>query len=151
MRNRRVLVQVDTLDQFKYLLDGGLQVPAKFAHGGVTPENRDSVPVEYWKSDPNDLVARFDAGEFPVLVGTSTIGMGTDILSCDIIVNLVGLTSEIEISQNAGRGTRLFEGKKECLYVDYDVTNIEKLHKHALVRKRIYNSIYGKCQVLEAK
>jgi superfamily II DNA or RNA helicase len=150
-KGKRVLVQIDSLDQFKRLLDGGLAVEAKFAHGGVTPLNRDSVPPEHWKSDPNDLVERFDKGEFPVLVGSSAIGTGTNLQSCDFIVNLIGLGSEIEICQNAGRGTRLFPGKTSCYYLDYDVTNIEQLHKHSLKRKKIFNTIYGNCTVLEAK
>ena len=150
-KGKRVLVQIDSLDQFKSLLDGGLQVEAKFAHGGVTALNKDSVPQEHWKSDPNELIERFDKGEFPVLVGSSAIGCGSDVKSCNVIINLVGCSSEIEICQNAGRGTRLFPGKTECLFVDYDVTNVEILHKHSLKRKKIFNSIYGNCTVLEAK
>jgi superfamily II DNA or RNA helicase len=144
-------VQIDSLDQFVYLLAAGLQVEAKFAHGGVTAINKGTVPEAYWKSDPNNLVNRFDKGEFPVLVGSSAIGTGSDIKSCNVIVNIIGLGSEIEICQNAGRGTRLFPGKIDCLFVDYDVTNVEILHKHSLKRKKIFNSIYGNCTVLEAK
>jgi superfamily II DNA or RNA helicase len=150
-RKRRVLVQVDTLDQFKSLLDGGLKVEARFAHGGCTLANKDSVPEAYRKSDPSKLVEQFDQGEFPVLIGTSVIGTGSDICSCDFIVNLVGLGSEIEICQNAGRGTRLFPGKKECFYVDYDVANVECLTKHSAKRRKIFNSIYGNCTRLDAK
>jgi superfamily II DNA or RNA helicase len=150
-KGKRVLVQIDSLDQFGYLLAAGLQVEAKFAHGGVTAINKGTVPEAYWKSDPNNLVNRFDKGEFPVLVGSSAIGTGSDIKSCNVIVNIIGLGSEIEICQNAGRGTRLFPGKIDCLFVDYDVTNVEILHKHSLKRKKIFNSIYGNCTVLEAK
>jgi superfamily II DNA or RNA helicase len=150
-KGRRVLVQIDSLDQFQYLLKGGLAVESRFAHSGVTPINRDSVPKEYWKSDPNKLVLEFDAGVFPVLVATSVLGTGSDIKSCSLIVNLIGLSSEIEISQNAGRGTRLFPGKSDCVFIDYDVFNVEILHKHSLKRRKIYDSIYGKCEILEAK
>jgi superfamily II DNA or RNA helicase len=152
-KNRRVLVQVDTLDQFKRLLDGGLKVKAQFAHGGCTSANKGNVPEEYRKSDPNKLVEQFDKGEFPVLVGTSVIGTGSDICSCDFIVNLIGLGSEIEICQNAGRGTRLSPAtnKKECFYIDYDVSNIECLTKHSAKRRKIFNSIYGNCTRLDAK
>jgi superfamily II DNA or RNA helicase len=143
-------VQIDSLDQFRYLLDSGLAVEARFAHGGVTAENKDKVPEAYWKSDPNKLVLEFDNGDYPVLVATSVLGTGSDIKSCSLIVNLIGLTSEIEISQNAGRGTRLFPGKTDCVYVDYDVFNIEILHKHSLKRRKIFNSIYGNCEILEA-
>jgi superfamily II DNA or RNA helicase len=158
VKNKRVLVQVDTLDQFKYLLDGGLSVEARFAHGGVTKDNKATVPEAHWKSDPMDLVEKFDNGEFPVLVGTSAIGTGVDVKRCNVIINLVGLSSEIEITQNIGRGTRLFPGKTECVYIDYDVieNNAEDgrlwvLSRHAAKRREIFNSIYGECKILEVK
>jgi superfamily II DNA or RNA helicase len=149
-KRRRVLVLVDTVDQFQYLLDAGLVVPARFAHGGVTAANRNTVPTEHWKSNPKELVKSFDAGEYPVLVGTSCIGIGTDIKSADFIVSIVGLTSEIEISQGIGRGTRLFPGKTSCIYNDYWVTGIDCLERHAEKRREIFNSIYGTCKVLNA-
>ena len=150
-RNKRVLVQVDTVDQYAYLLQGGLKVKSFFAHGGVTKENRDTVPQEHWKCDPQKLVEQFDNGEFPVLVGTSCIGTGTDIKSVDMIVNIVGLTSPIEISQNAGRGTRKFEGKEECVYVDYCVTGCDVTERHAAKRRDVFDSIYGKCKIIDAQ
>jgi superfamily II DNA or RNA helicase len=149
-KGRRVLVLVDGVGQFKRLLDGGLSVPAKFAHGGTTKDNRGEVPEEFWKSDPMALVEEFDNGKFPVLVGTSCIGMGVDTKSVDFIVSIVGFTSEIEVSQSAGRGTRLFPGKTECHYHDYWVTNIEEMDRHAKKRMEIFNSIYGECRVMEA-
>ena len=150
-KSRRVLVLVDGIGQYQRLLDGGLKVPSMFAHGGVTPKNRKEVPKDHWKSDPMQLVKDFDAGKFPVLVGTSCIGMGTDTKSADLVINIVGMTSEIEVSQGVGRGTRLFPGKKDCIYVDYDVYNIERIHRHAEKRIEIFNSIYGNCKILEAK
>jgi superfamily II DNA or RNA helicase len=150
-KNRRVLVLVDGVGQFKRLLDAGLQVPAKFAHGGVTKDNKSEVPEAFWKSDPMELVESFDRGEFPVLVGTSCIGMGTDIKSADFIISIVGFTSETEVSQSAGRGTRLFPGKTDCHYHDYWVENIEETDRHAKKRLEIFNSIFGNCRIMEAK
>ena len=98
-----------------------------------------------------ELVASFDRGEYPVLIGTSCIGMGTDIKSVSCIVDLVGLTSEIRLRQGVGRGTRLFEGKTDCVYNDYSVKNIEKLLKHSKTRKKILNGIYPPVITKEAK
>ena len=142
---------VDGLGQFKRLLNGGLIVPAKFAHAGVTKTNQKEVPKEYWKSDPMLFVEQFDKGEFPVLVGTSCIGIGVDVCSADFIVSIVGLTSEIEISQGAGRGTRKFPGKIDCHYHDYCIANIEKLARHGKIRREIFDSIYGQCRIMEVK
>jgi|WetSurMetagenome_2_1015567.scaffolds.fasta_scaffold77449_2 superfamily II DNA or RNA helicase len=147
-KNRRVLVLIDHVDQFQYLINGGLTVPRQFAHGTLTEDNKPSVPKEYWKSDPSALVDAFDRGEFPVLVGTSCIGMGTDIKSVDCIVSLTGSSSEIEIPQNAGRGTRLFANKKDCVYNDYGVVNVPVMANMAAKRRRIFDSIYGTCQTI---
>ena len=150
-RGKRCLIQVDTVDQYALLLRGGLTPTSKFAHGGVTKENRDTVPEAHWKVDPQKLVEQFDKGDFSVLVGTSCIGTGTDIKSVDMIVNLVGLASAIEVSQNAGRGTRLFDGKKECLYVDYLVVGNDVTERHGAKRREIFDSIYGKCRIIDAQ
>jgi len=150
-KGRRALVLVDTVDQYKLLLDGGLSVVSKFAHGPLTRENKESVPQSEWKNETQDLIKRFDGGEFQVLVGTSVIGMGVDCKSPDLLINLVGLTSEVEIRQGIGRLTRLFDGKKDSIYIDYDVVNIDLMHRHAAKRRKIYNSVYGKCQIMVAK
>ncbi len=143
-KGRRVLVLVDEFEQFGKLLKlGGLSVPVKFAHGGVDAKTKKKVPKEHWKSDPGELVKAFDRGEFPCLVGTSCIGMGTDIKSASFIIDLVGLKAETRLRQNAGRGTRLFPGKEDCVYVDYDVLNVEKLTKHAAARAEVFEEIYG--------
>jgi superfamily II DNA or RNA helicase len=140
-KNRKVLVLVDTVDQYQMLLNGGLAVDSRFAHGPLS-DNKDTVPQSQWKA--------FDKNEFPVLVGTGCISMGTDVKSADFLVNIVGLTSEIEVSQGVGRGTRLFPGKVDCQYHDYWVTNIDAMDRHAKKRKKIFESIYGQCKVLEA-
>jgi len=148
-KKRRVLVLVDTVDQYQRLLDGGLTATSMFGHGPLTKDNRDLVPVAQRNFHPMDLVADFDLGKFPVLVATGALSCGTDIRSADLLVNIVGLTSEIETRQGVGRGTRLFPGKTDTIYIDYDVYNCDIMHRHAEKRFRIYNEIYGSCKVLE--
>jgi superfamily II DNA or RNA helicase len=143
-RGRRVLVLVDEFEQFSRLMKiGKLDIPTKFAHGGVDKKTKKKVPQEHWKSNPGELVKAFDRGEFPCLVGTSCIGMGTDIKSASFIIDLVGLKAEIRLRQNAGRGTRLFPGKTDCVYVDYNVFNVDTLAKHAAARAKVFEDIYG--------
>ena len=149
-RGRKVLVLVDTVDQYKRLIDGGIMVDSRFAHGPLS-DNRDTVPESQWKLKPMDLVREFDLGKFPVLVGTGAVSIGTDIRSADFLINLVGLSSEVETRQGIGRGTRLFPGKVNTIVVDYDVWNNPVTHRHALKRKKIYNEVYGECKVLDAR
>jgi superfamily II DNA or RNA helicase len=150
-KNRRALVLVDTVDQYRFLLDGGLNVPSRFAHGPLSKDNRDTVPEDQWKLEPMDLVKEFDEGKFSVLVATGCVSIGTDIKSADLLINIVGLTSEIEIRQGIGRGTRLFPGKSDTVYIDYDVYNKEVLTRHAMKRRKIFDSVYGTCKVMDAK
>lgn len=142
---RRVLVLVDELDQYRKLMQYGKLNPAsvRFAHGGMDKETRKDYPEEVHKSDPMALVKSFDKGDYSTLIGTSCISVGTDIKSASLIVDLIGLTSEIRVRQGVGRGTRLFPGKTDCWYVDYKVSNIDKLAKHAKERARIFEDIYG--------
>lgn len=140
---RRALVLVEEMGQFAQLQKAGLEVEARFAHGGVDAKNRKLVPEAHWKSDPMALVEAFDRGDYPCLVGTSCIGIGTNIRSASFIIDLVGGKSEIRLRQSVGRGTRLFPGKTDCIYNDYSLWNIPMLQKQAAVRAKIFESIYG--------
>lgn len=150
---RQVVILVKEVEQLSYLLPY-FRHPVKFAHGGVTATtyhpngkvkkqgNREKIPEEYWESDPNDLVERFNRKEFPILIGTSCITTGTDIQTVEAIVYLQGGKSEIQVKQSIGRGTRKPEGKTDCYFIDFDVTNIESLHRHAEGRREIYEDVY---------
>ena len=142
-KGRKVLVLIDEVGQFASLVRAGMDLPVLFAHGGLNKENREDVPEAHWKSDPMDFVARFDRGEVPVLVGSSCIGMGTDVRSADFIVDLVGLASEVRVRQSVGRGTRLYPGKTGCIVNDYCVENIDVLRNQARKRAAIFDDIYG--------
>jgi superfamily II DNA or RNA helicase len=139
--DRPTVILIREVEQFALLLPH-IRHKVAFAHGGLTKDNRGNIPQEYWESDPNDLVERFNAGEFPILVGTSCIVTGTDIRNVKTILFLRGGKSEIDIKQSVGRGTRKPAGKEDCFFVDFDVTNVDVCHRHAEVRKQTYQSIY---------
>lgn len=146
--NHPVLILVDEFEQFAHLLPH-LKHKVAFAHGGVTKDNSKYIPAEYHKSDPNALVEQFNNLEIPILVGTSCISTGTDIRSVKTIIFLMGGKSETQIKQSVGRGTRLFEGKKDFKFYDFDVANIPMVHRHATERVMIYDGIYGPVNRME--
>jgi superfamily II DNA or RNA helicase len=153
-KGRRVLILVAEVEQFKYLMKAGvLELGVGFAHGGgLKKEQKEELPKQFHKSDPMQLVEDFDNGKFPVLVGTSCISIGTNLKSPSCTINLVGLTSEIQVRQGViGRGTRLFPGKIDNIINDYFITNNEKLLTHAKKRIKIYNSVYGKVTMMSVK
>ena len=160
LRGQRILVLVEEIEQFSKLLPL-LKVKAQFAHGGVTKLNKGKLAKDYHDSDTQALVDAFDRGEFPVLVGTSCIGTGTDILSPETVVYLQGSTSAIQVPQAVGRGTRrgfvYSDGhvKKAFNFVDFMpiITNSdvndgvpgEKMsipYRHALARVKLYENLY---------
>jgi superfamily II DNA or RNA helicase len=137
-----ILVLTEEVEQFTKLLPY-LRHKAAYAHGPLNEENRQKVPAEYWESDPNDLVARFNALEFPVLVGTSCISTGTDVKAVKVLIYWQGGKSEIQVCQAIGRGTRLTPVKKSCAIFDIDITNVRIVHNHAMARSAIYDDLYG--------
>lgn len=141
---KQVLVLVDELEQFTYL-NGLLKVQVKFAHG--SSDKPDTLPKEFWVSDPSRFVKEFNNEEFPVLVGTSCICTGTDLKANEVTIYLRGGRSEIEVMQGAcGRSTRKFtfkDGRKKtrCLVIDVDVDNVKVTHRHSESRRKIYQDI----------
>lgn len=146
----QVLILIDEVTQFQHLVPF-LRAEVGFAHGGVTKVNRDSVPKQFWDSDPEELVERLNAGSLPVLVGTSCISIGTDIRTPKTLINLQGGTSEVKIRQAIGRGTRRENGvKEEFNYWDFkikvrhpEMDDFESItERHALIRESIYHDVY---------
>lgn len=140
--NRPVLILIEEFEQFTNLLPY-LRGDVRFAHGGVSAETKTKIPEAYWESDPTALVDQFNDGKFPILIGTSCISTGTDIKAVKTCVYLQGGKSEIQIKQAVGRVTRLAKDKTDCIFVDFDVENVDIMDRHAGVRRDIYNDIYG--------
>lgn len=95
-------------------------------------------------TDPTLLVERFNRGDLPHLVGTSCIGVGTDIRPPGpmAIFWLGGGKSEVEFPQAVGRGTRR-QGKDEFWFWDVDVANVADLHERADARRAMMADIWA--------
>jgi superfamily II DNA or RNA helicase len=98
--------------------------------------------------DPTRLVEAFNKGQERVLIGTSVIGEGTDIIPVDVLFLLCGGASKGVVVQNIGRGLRLSPGKKVVLVFDYAVAveqngslKTELLSKHASRRAEWFEEI----------
>jgi superfamily II DNA or RNA helicase len=147
----QVLILVEHVDQLQFLLPT-FRHEIGFAHGGLNRDNRDEVDPRFHDSDPDELVARFNKGELPILVGTSCISTGTDIQTAKTVINLQGGQSEVKIRQAIGRGTRRVEGKTEFNYHDFyvqlpdcchDDQGLSSIERHAIARRDIFDSVYG--------
>lgn len=145
----QVLILIDEVTQFQHIWPY-LKHVTGFAHGGTTKTNSATVPPQFHKSDPEQLVEELNEGKLPILVGTSCISIGTDIRTPKTIINLQGGTSEVKIRQAVGRGTRKIPGKDQFNYWDFCIKvfnpadhDFEAItHRHALTRAAIYRDIF---------
>lgn len=151
-----VVILVEELEQFSKLLPHFKTDKSKiaFAHGPLTKDTKKLVPEAYHASDAKELVAKFNAGELEILVGTSCIATGTDILVAEAGIYLMGGKSEIKVKQGLGRGTRgghlgtvfnPWTGKQKLTYthVDFDVEDGGTVHRHAEARYALYTETYA--------
>lgn len=153
------VILVEELEQFTHLLPH-LKHKVAFAHGPLTKDTKKLIPAEYHDAKPGDLVEQFNRGEIPILVGTSCISTGTDIRVVEAMIYLQGKSSEIKVKQAVGRDTRGGEkgfvvnpetGKKkvDCIHVDFDVVNVDLVHRHAGIRAGFYEEIYGPVDMVD--
>lgn len=158
---RPTIILVEELEQFSRLLPY-LKHEVKFAHGPLTAESKKHVAKQYQDDKPNDLVEQFNAGKIPILVGTSCITTGTDLQVVGATIYLMGKSSEIKTKQAVGRDTRgglnsfvynpwTKEQKLDCIHVDFDIVNIENLHRHSLMRRAYYEEIYGPVETVDMR
>ena len=136
-----VLVLIEEVEQFSKLLPY-IEHEVGFAHGPLNDTNKNFVPEAYRESDPINLVKRFNEGSLKVLIGTSCIATGTDILPAKFLVYLQGGQSEIQVKQAIGRGTRKPPGKDVFTVLDVNVSNIDILNRHYKQRKAYYEELY---------
>lgn len=76
--------------------------------------------------DRGSALERFRSGEFRILCSVDTLTTGWDFPALDCIVCLRPTTASNLWVQILGRGTRLAEGKKNCLLLDF-VGNLQRL------------------------
>lgn len=147
---KRPLILMQEVDQFRRLAKHVDLSKVGFAHSGLKDsDQKKGIPTEFHKSDPTALVEAFDGGRLPVLVGTQCIGVGTNIKTADFGIDLVNDSSEVRLSQNIGRCTRVHGGKTQFWYTSYGVSNVPMLARQAEKRAKIMDSIYGPVNIQE--
>jgi superfamily II DNA or RNA helicase len=151
MYNVPVFIAIDHIEQFKYLFPH-LSYKFGFAHGGVTAKNKQHINPEFHKSNPTELVEKFNNHEIPLLIGTGCIGFGTDTRETKVIINLQAGKSPIKFMQLVGRGTRITPTKKEMFwFIDFDVENVDLISNQLEARIGIYRSIYDNVSLLKSE
>jgi len=72
--------------------------------------------------DREERINKFKSGKVKYFIGVMAIYKGLDIPSVDCITNMRPTRSKSFYCQLAGRGVRYFEGKLDCLFLDYGQT-----------------------------
>ena len=137
---RPTFILVDEIDQYPELAKY-LKHPSVFAHACSDVKRLEKLGLK--KSNPLEVVDRFNRGEFPILVGTSAVGTGVDVRIPRAGVYFAGGMSEISVRQGMGRMTRLVDGKTDFVWLDIDVVDHPSMHRHAAKREEIYRRIHS--------
>ncbi len=150
-QQKPVLILIDEIEQFVRLLPF-LKHPVQFACGNLSKENRAIVPPEYQLFETDELVKAFNEGQYPILVGTSAVAMGTDFQVPEVGIYLVGGRSQIELWQRFGRMTRgganstvvnPWTGVQKTSFDWYDYcVEQDTTERHAKERVRTYEKFF---------
>lgn len=95
-------------------------------------------------SDVNQICKNFNEGKTLVVIGTSAVSTGTNFLPVRLTINWQANQAETKIKQGAiGRSTRIHKpsGKTEAKIVDFRVTDIPQLVRHANKRAQYYKEV----------
>lgn len=90
----------------------------------------------------DQMLARFSAGEVPVLVASSILNVGVDLPILTAAVNAAAGDSRVAARQKPGRGLRLYPGKACFWFIDYLDDEPHYFRKHSITRRFTYKSIF---------
>jgi len=117
--------------------------------------NRIGPVYEYARggTDTDKICSDFNSGKIMCVVGTSAVSTGTNFRPVQLTINWQGGKAETKFKQGViGRSTRIHpeSGKTSCRIIDFRVTNISMLKRHANARISLYKDI-GPVKFVEYK
>lgn len=93
------------------------------------------------KADRKNIIKRFKSKQIKYIVNVSVLTKGFDAPHVDLIAILRATESVALLQQIIGRGLRLYDGKKDCLILDY----AENIERHSPDGDIFNPSIKNKC------
>ena len=97
--------------------------------------------------DNESLQVAFNKRQLGILMGTSTIGTGTDLLPVTMQFNLMGGSDRANVEQVRGRGLRSdpdengVARKTTMTQIDFDFVKNKLLHRQCLAREKVYAEV----------
>ncbi len=110
---RGVIVFAATVQHAKEIMESLPPENSRIIHGATKPKEREQIIKDY------------KAMQFKYLVNVSVLTTGFDAPHVDVVVVMRATESVSMMQQIFGRGLRLFDGKRDCLILDY-AKNIER-------------------------
>ena len=130
---KSILILVDEKEHGEKLL--ALMPDAGFVMGGG--------------SDNDDLLKAFNQRKLKILIGTSTIGEGTDTIPVDVLIELQGGASASQTIQVDGRALRNdpdpdtgISRKPTTLIIDFDFPDCDMLHRYCAARIKVHKKVW---------
>jgi len=114
------------------------------SHGEFLKEN---LPEAILLSGKDNLKVRLEAiekfkkGEIKTLIASSIFTQGISINNIELMINVSGGKSEIEVLQRLGRSLRKSEGKEYALVYDFFDKGNKFTEKHSLQREHLYKKV----------
>jgi superfamily II DNA or RNA helicase len=102
--NWQTIVFVDHIEDHLVNLYKHLPNGAKYLHRGTSKKKLGAYALTNTQQDK--IIEEFKANEFQTLLATDAFRAGVDVPNCRVVVQAAGGTSEIEILQEAYRGSR---------------------------------------------
>ena len=142
----QALVFVDHIDDHLIPLYAHMPMGTKYLHRGTSKKELGTFALS--NKQQNDIIAEFKNNEFQTLMATDAFRAGVDIPNLRVVVQASGGTSEIELLQEAYRGSRILPPamqaefgvtpKTHFVLVDFMDTHDTTLENMSLKRKEIY-------------
>lgn len=131
----QTLVFVDHIEDHLMSLYKEMPMGTKFLHRG-SDKSLGSFALS--PSQQKETTAAFKKGEFQYLIATDAFRAGVDIPNCKVVVQASGGTSDVELIQEACRGSRIAPGKTHFVLIDFMDCHDDTLQAMSEKRKAIY-------------
>jgi superfamily II DNA or RNA helicase len=156
IKQENTLILVEDLPQISELIKL-IEVPVAYVHG--SSDRSELSKLGLVPTDNNQVLLDFNKGLHKVMIGTSCISVGVNLVVFNTI-NLRGSSSEVDVRQSAiGRSCRKMlpefaqyhKEKNFCRVYDFKVDNNETLQRHLKSRLEYYKDVSDDLIEIEIK
>lgn len=153
----QTLVFVDKIENHLIPLHKVMPAGTRYLHRKTSKTDLGAYSLSAKTQDK--IIEQYKNNEFQYLIATDAFRAGVDIPNCRVVVQASGGTSEVELLQEAFRGSRTLKEsdreilnvtpKTHCILIDFMDQHDEQLENMSIKRKEIYASQGWKIKVVD--